>query len=82
METIEHRNLNFTIWDVGGDPKLRPLWRHYYLNTQGIYDAFPHFQLVFYILIFSFMCVCEEDPRRIKPFIDVTTIATHNIGQN
>lgn len=36
VETIEHRNLNFTIWDVGGDPKLRPLWRHYYLNTQGI----------------------------------------------
>lgn len=36
VETVEHRNLNFTIWDVGGDPKLRPLWRHYYLNTQAL----------------------------------------------
>lgn len=36
VETVEHRNLNFTIWDVGGHPKLRPLWRHYYLNTQAL----------------------------------------------
>ena len=35
VETIEHKNLKFTIWDVGGLHKLRPLWRHYYLNTQG-----------------------------------------------
>ncbi|XP_071952197.1 E3 ubiquitin-protein ligase TRIM23-like [Antedon mediterranea] len=36
VETVEYRNLNFTIWDVGGDPKLRPLWKHYYLNTQAV----------------------------------------------
>ena len=35
VETVEYRNLKFTIWDVGGQPKLRPLWKHYYLNTQG-----------------------------------------------
>ena len=35
VETVEYKNLVFTIWDVGGDPKLRPLWKHYYLNTQG-----------------------------------------------
>ena len=35
VETIEHKNLKFTIWDVGRLHKLRPLWRHYYLNTQG-----------------------------------------------
>ena len=23
-------------WDVGGQDKIRPLWRHYYHNTQGI----------------------------------------------
>lgn len=28
--------LQFTVWDVGGQPKLRPLWRHYYYNTQAI----------------------------------------------
>ena len=26
----------FTVWDVGGQDKIRPLWRHYYQNTQGI----------------------------------------------
>lgn len=34
VETVEYKNLKFTIWDVGGQPKLRPLWKHYYLNTQ------------------------------------------------
>lgn len=36
VETVEHKNLKFTIWDVGGLQKLRPLWRHYYLNTQAV----------------------------------------------
>ena len=36
VETVEYKNLNFTIWDVGGQDKIRPLWRHYYPNTQGI----------------------------------------------
>lgn len=36
VETVEHRSLKFTLWDVGGLQKLRPLWRHYYLNTQGV----------------------------------------------
>ena len=36
VETVEYKNLKFTIWDVGGQPKLRPLWKHYYLNTQGL----------------------------------------------
>ena len=35
VETVEYKNLKFTIWDVGGKHKLRPLWKHYYLNTQG-----------------------------------------------
>jgi signal recognition particle receptor subunit beta len=24
------------MWDVGGQHKIRPLWRHYFLNTQGL----------------------------------------------
>lgn len=27
---------SFTVWDVGGQDKIRPLWRHYYQNTQGL----------------------------------------------
>ncbi|KAG0016734.1 hypothetical protein BGZ81_011070 [Podila clonocystis] len=36
VETIEYKNISFTVWDVGGQHKIRPLWRHYYQNTQGI----------------------------------------------
>ena len=34
VETLEYKNIKFTVWDVGGQHKLRPLWKHYYLNTQ------------------------------------------------
>ena len=33
---MEYKNVCFTVWDVGGQDKIRPLWRHYYQNTQGI----------------------------------------------
>jgi Arf/Sar family protein len=36
VETVEYKNLKFTIWDVGGQDKLRPLWRHYFQNTNGV----------------------------------------------
>ncbi|XP_022167021.1 E3 ubiquitin-protein ligase TRIM23-like [Myzus persicae] len=36
VETVDYKNMKFTIWDVGGQPKLRPLWKHYYLNTQAV----------------------------------------------
>lgn len=36
VETVEYKNVNFTVWDVGGQDKIRPLWRHYYQNTQGL----------------------------------------------
>merc|ERR1712137_1370897 len=34
--TVEYKNIQFTVWDVGGQDKIRPLWRHYFQNTQGI----------------------------------------------
>lgn len=34
METVEYKNICFTVWDVGGQDKIRPLWRHYFQNTQ------------------------------------------------
>lgn len=36
VETVEYKNISFTVWDVGGQDKIRPLWRHYYQNTQAI----------------------------------------------
>ncbi|XP_034021144.1 ADP-ribosylation factor 4-like [Thalassophryne amazonica] len=36
VETVEYKNISFTVWDVGGQTIIRPLWRHYYINTQGL----------------------------------------------
>jgi len=36
VESVEYKNINFTVWDVGGQDKIRPLWRHYFLNTDAI----------------------------------------------
>jgi len=36
VETIEYKNITFTVWDVGGQDKIRPLWRHYFQNTTGL----------------------------------------------
>ena len=36
VETVEYKNLKFTMWDVGGQDKLRPLWRHYFQGSDGI----------------------------------------------
>ncbi|XP_050711391.1 ADP-ribosylation factor-like isoform X2 [Eriocheir sinensis] len=36
VETVEYKNISFTVWDVGGQEKLRPLWRHYFTNTSAL----------------------------------------------
>ncbi|CAG9319252.1 unnamed protein product [Blepharisma stoltei] len=36
VERVEYRNISFTVWDVGGQDKIRPLWRYYYENIQGV----------------------------------------------
>ena len=36
VETVEYKNIAFTMWDVGGQDKIRPLWRYYYQNTQAV----------------------------------------------
>lgn len=30
------KRLTFTIWDVGGQEKIRPLWRHYFTNCSAL----------------------------------------------
>ncbi|KAK3803446.1 hypothetical protein RRG08_027549 [Elysia crispata] len=37
VETVSPvKGVTFTVWDVGGQEKIRQLWRHYYANTQGL----------------------------------------------
>lgn len=36
VEKVQYKNVIFTVWDVGGQEKLRTLWRHYFNNTDGL----------------------------------------------
>ena len=37
VETVQPvPGLTMTVWDVGGQEKIRALWRHYYQGTDGI----------------------------------------------
>lgn len=36
VEEMKYQGTSLTLWDVGGCDKIRPLWRHYYQNTQVI----------------------------------------------
>ncbi|KAI3783887.1 hypothetical protein L1987_42976 [Smallanthus sonchifolius] len=36
VEKVQYKNVMFTVWDVGGQEKLRPLWRHYFNDTNGL----------------------------------------------
>lgn len=36
VETIDYKNISFTVWDIGGQSKIRQLWRHYYQHCSGV----------------------------------------------
>ncbi|GAX74140.1 hypothetical protein CEUSTIGMA_g1589.t1 [Chlamydomonas eustigma] len=45
VETVEYKNISFTVWDVGGQDRIRPLWRHYFENAQVlifVVDSIDH----------------------------------------
>eukprot|EP00931_Biecheleriopsis_adriatica_P031705 TRINITY_DN1855_c0_g1_i11.p1 TRINITY_DN1855_c0_g1~~TRINITY_DN1855_c0_g1_i11.p1 ORF type:complete len:182 (-),score=53.22 TRINITY_DN1855_c0_g1_i11:303-848(-) len=36
VETVEYKKIRFTVWDIGGQDKIRKLWRYYFTGTQGV----------------------------------------------
>ena len=37
VETVQPvKHVSFTVWDVGGQDKIRPLWKHYYQGCEGL----------------------------------------------
>ena len=33
VEEVVYKNITFTMWDVGGQKRLREMWRYYFQNT-------------------------------------------------
>jgi len=36
VETFEFKKLKLNIWDLGGQDKLIPMWKHYFPHQNGI----------------------------------------------
>ncbi|KAJ4304283.1 Arf GTPase arl1 [Collariella sp. IMI 366227] len=36
VESVTYKNLNFNVWDLGGQTSIRPYWRCYYANTAAV----------------------------------------------
>mmetsp|Transcript_17857 Transcript_17857/g.18620 ORF Transcript_17857/g.18620 Transcript_17857/m.18620 type:complete len:200 (-) Transcript_17857:88-687(-) len=36
VEVVKCGKVEMTMWDIGGQDKIRPLWRYYFQNTNGI----------------------------------------------
>ncbi|KAG0585545.1 hypothetical protein M758_2G019300 [Ceratodon purpureus] len=36
LESLSYRNLTLIMWDVGGQEKIRALWHHYFIKSQGL----------------------------------------------
>ncbi|KZF22717.1 ARF/SAR protein [Xylona heveae TC161] len=36
IESVTYNNLNFTVWDLGGQTSIRPYWRCYYADTAAV----------------------------------------------
>jgi ADP-ribosylation factor protein 1 len=36
VEEVKYKNLNMQVWDVGGQHKIRTLWRYYLQNTDAL----------------------------------------------
>lgn len=41
VETVTYKNTKFNVWDVGGQDKIRPLWRHYFSGMLLGRDSVP-----------------------------------------
>ncbi|EFA85271.1 hypothetical protein PPL_02271 [Heterostelium album PN500] len=36
VESVQYRNINFTVWDIGGQNSIRKLWTHYYSEVAAV----------------------------------------------
>jgi len=36
VETVQYKKITFTMWDVGGQDRIRQLWKHYYSDTDAV----------------------------------------------
>ena len=53
------KGLQMAVWDVGGQDKLRQLWKHYYQDATGMYMVYLYVYLVIFDFLFLFYFFCN-----------------------
>lgn len=87
VETVQYKSLNMTVWDVGGQTKIRPLWQYYYQNTNAVIyvcdstdnERFNEAKQELHSLLASvrFAPTAEETEKRAR-----ATPRKHGLGEN
>lgn len=36
VEAVTYKNIKFDVWDVGGQERIRPMWRHYFSGAHAL----------------------------------------------
>ncbi|KAI6186464.1 ADP-ribosylation factor 4 [Aphelenchoides besseyi] len=36
VDSVDYKNISFTVWDIGGQESIRGLWHHYFHNSRGV----------------------------------------------
>lgn len=36
VETVSHKNVEFQVWDLGGQESIRKVWQNYFVNSQAV----------------------------------------------
>lgn len=36
VEEYEYKNVTFTVWDIGGQDKIRVQWKHFFENSDAV----------------------------------------------
>eukprot|EP00301_Raphidiophrys_heterophryoidea_P004460 c11937_g1_i1.p1 GENE.c11937_g1_i1~~c11937_g1_i1.p1 ORF type:complete len:238 (+),score=65.79 c11937_g1_i1:58-771(+) len=57
VETVQHKSVSFTVWDIGGQDKIRPLWRYYFQNTQARFLSPPNKKSVRIEFLVVLLCI-------------------------
>jgi len=80
VETVEYKNISFTVWDVGGQDKIRPLWRHYFQNTQGKKKSFSQLHLLA-LLIATIILITNCNPLTLGLIFVVDSNDRERVGE-
>ena len=75
VEEVNYKNLSMTMWDVGGQDKIRRLWSHYYENSDAIVYVGTPRAADLRALRAQAPCAQANEPR-LRPRQSIATTAT------